>query len=124
MAGVKNDQNKPDLSLLPRSAKEGIARAFMDGEIKYGRYNYLKGMEWHRIIAAIDRHMTAFNDGEDFAPDSKLNHLYHAGAGICMLIEYYEKKLGTDTRYKKTLDNTAQHDNIKTDHTNLTEKES
>lgn len=99
--GVKFDQNKPDLSLLPRVAKEGIARAFMDGQRKYGRYNYLNGMEWTRILAAIDRHLSAFNDGEDIAIDSQLNHLYHAGAGIMMLIEYYDKKLGTDNRYKK-----------------------
>lgn len=98
--GKKFDAQKPDLSLLPKSAKEGIARAFMDGEAKYGRYNYLAGMNWTRILSAVERHISAFNDGEDCAPDSKLNHLWHAGAGICMLIEYYEKKLGTDNRYK------------------------
>lgn len=109
MAGVKNDQAKPDLSMLTRAAKEGIARAFMDGEQKYGRYNYFKGMEWTRLIAAVDRHMTAFNDGEDCAPDSKLNHLFHAGAGICILIDYYTEGLGTDNRRKRTKpEDTAQ----------------
>lgn len=98
--GVKHDEGKIDLALLPRKAKEGIAKAFMDGEKKYGRYNYRKGMSWARLLAAVDRHMTAFNDGEDCAEDSKLNHLYHAGAGIMMLIEYFEHGLGTDDRRK------------------------
>lgn len=98
--GTKFDAGKPDLSLLPRKAKEGIALAFMDGEKKYGRYNYRSGMNWTRILSAADRHLTAFADGEDDAPDSKLNHLYHAGANIMMLIEYYEYGLGEDDRRK------------------------
>lgn len=98
--GIKNDQQKPDLSLLPRSAKAGIALAFMDGEKKYGRYNYLNGLDWTRIISATERHLDAFNDGEDCAADSKLNHLFHAGANIMMLIEYYTKGIGNDNRHK------------------------
>lgn len=98
--GTKHDSGKPDLALLPRKAKEGIAKAFMDGEKKYGRYNYRKGMNWSRLVSATERHITAFNDGEDLAEDSKLNHLYHAGANIMMLIEYYEYGLGYDDRRK------------------------
>jgi len=107
MSAVKNDQQKTDLYLIPFSAKKGIALAFMDGERKYGRYNYLKGMEWTRILAAADRHLSAFNAGEDNAEDSGLNHLYHAGACISMLIEYYEKKLGTDNRFKASEEKTG-----------------
>ena len=55
MAGIKYDKNKADLSLLPKSAKYGIAKAFMYGAEKYGRYNYLEGMDWSRLIAAPDR---------------------------------------------------------------------
>lgn len=100
MSGTKHDTGKPDLSLLPKSAKDGIARAFMYGEQKYGRYNYLGGMDWTRVIAAADRHLTAFNDGQDIDDESKLNHLFHAGACISMLIEYYTKNLGNDNRFK------------------------
>jgi hypothetical protein len=72
----------------------------MYGAKKYGRYNYLNGMEWTRLIAALDRHVSAFNDGENCDQESGLNHLYHAGACVMMLIEFYEKNLGTDNRYK------------------------
>lgn len=100
-AAVKSDHSKPDMSLIPRAAKVGIALAMMDGEKKYGRYNYLEGMDWSRLIGAADRHLSAFNDGEDDASDSKLNHLYHAAANLCMLIEYHEKGIGNDNRNKK-----------------------
>lgn len=99
--GKKFDQDKPDLSLLPANAKIGIARAFMHGAKKYGRCDYLNGMDWTRIISAVDRHVTAFNDGKDFDSDSGLNHLYHAGASIMMLIEFYDRDIGTDNRNKK-----------------------
>lgn len=100
LGGVKHDQEKPDLALLPKEALDGIARAFMVGEKKYGRYNYLKGMEWTRLISALMRHVTAFNSGEDFDKESGLNHIYHAGACVMMLIAYYENNLGKDNRYK------------------------
>jgi len=101
MSGVKHDQEKPDLSLLPKEFLEEVARAFMHGEKKYGRYNYLGGMDWHRLIAASMRHITAFQDGENLDPESGLNHLGHAGACIAMLLTYCNRSLGTDTRYKK-----------------------
>lgn len=98
--GHKDDAEKPDLSLLPREFLEEVAKAFMHGEKKYGRYNYRNGMDWHRIIAASIRHISAFNEGENTDSESGLNHLGHAGACIAMLVVYFNNKLGTDTRYK------------------------
>lgn len=100
MTGIKYDVEKPDLSLLPRAAKEEIAKAFMFGQKKYGRYNYLGGMDWTRLLAAAERHITAFNDGEDLDPETGINHLGHAGACICMLLEYIKNERGNDNRYK------------------------
>ena len=98
---AKHDADKPDLSLLPTGAKRGVAKAFMYGASKYGRYNYMKGMEWCRLIGAIDRHISAFNTGQDLDEESGLCHLYHAGASIMMLIEFYEQGVGTDNRFKR-----------------------
>ena len=101
LTGLKHDREKPDLSLLPASAKIGIAKAFMFGAAKYGRYNYKGGMDWTRIIASADRHLTAFNAGEETDRESGLSHLFHLGACVMMLIDYQENKLGNDNRYKK-----------------------
>lgn len=97
-SGLKHDLGKPDLSLLPAEGLEHAAYAFMDGLHKYGRYNYREGMEWTRLISAIQRHILAFNKGEDFAPDSKVHHLGHAIAGCMMLLDYYYNNLGIDNR--------------------------
>lgn len=99
--GTKHDTGKPDLSLLPKPALEAMAEALMYGEKKYGRYNYTKGFDSHRLFAAIQRHLLAWQDGETNDPESGLSHLSHALASLAMLIHC--KDLGTlvDTRYKK-----------------------
>lgn len=99
--GVKHDQAKPDLSLLPKEFLDEVAFAFMYGENKYGRYNYANGLAWHRVIAAGFRHLSAFNSGEDKDVESGLNHLSHLGACCAMLLVYYKRGIGEDTREKR-----------------------
>lgn len=96
--GTKFDTGKPDLTLLPRSFKEGVAQALMYGAKKYGRANFKQGLEVTRVLAGIDRHLTAFNDGENMDPESGLSHLSHAGAGIAMLIELLHINKAIDDR--------------------------
>ena len=99
--GIKHDQAKPDLSLLPREFLDEVAKAMQYGEKKYGRYNYRGGMEWHRVVAACMRHITAWNDGEEVDAESNLSHLGHAGACILMLCVMIKNNNGQDTRFKK-----------------------
>lgn len=99
---IKNDCGKADMALLPTVALEQTAYAMMDGEGKYGRYNYLEkgGMNWTKLISAANRHIGAFNNGEDFAKDSGVHHLGHAAANLMMLLHYYYDKKGKDNRWK------------------------
>ncbi len=99
--GLKFDGDKPDLSLVPGEFSAEVARGFMYGASKYGRYNYLNGMDWHRLVAAAKRHVDAFQEGEDSDPESGVSHLAHAACGLAMLIVFQKRNLGTDTRYKK-----------------------
>lgn len=99
--GTKHDNNKPDLSLLPRAALISMAEAFMYGEKKYGRYNYTLGFESHRLFAALQRHLLAWQDGETDDPESGLSHLSHALATIAMIVHCQELGTLTDTRRKK-----------------------
>ena len=97
---AKNDQAKADLSLIPQIFLTEVARAFMVGEKKYGRYNYCKGHKASQLIAAALRHLTAYNDGEEFDPQDGQPHLGSVGACIAMLLR--QKELGTldDNRFK------------------------
>lgn len=96
--GLKYDSGKPKMSLVTTECIAGIARALEYGAAKYGRNNYKKGMDWTRVIDALMRHTRSFTDKEDNDTESGLNHLYHAGACINMLIYYYEKQVGNDDR--------------------------
>lgn len=111
--GVKHDQGKADLSLLSFAALSEIARAFEFGAKKYGRYNYLNGMEWTRIAGACCRHVYAWLWGEDRDEESGLHHLGHAGACIVMLLDYCLHGLGEDNRYEGFRDQGISDDEIK-----------
>lgn len=96
--GVKHDQGKPKLSMVPTELLVGAARAFEFGATKYGRDNYKLGMDWTKVLDALERHTRAFVDKKDLDEESKLCHLYHAAACVGMLLYYYENKVGKDDR--------------------------
>lgn len=99
-SAAKNDSSKPDLSLLPRKFLEEVARAFMVGETKYGRYNYCRGIEASRLIAATMRHLSAWNEGEEHDPVDGQHHLGAAGANIAMALRQIELGTLKDNRFK------------------------
>ncbi len=99
--GIKHDNGKPDLSLLPRVALELEAKVMEFGAKKYGRYNYKAGFEYTRLLAAALRHINAFNDGEDNDQESNISHLSHARCCLGMLLDCIALGTATDNRYKK-----------------------
>ena len=98
--GLKYDQNKPDHSLLPPEFLDEVAKAFMDGQVKYGRYNFTNGIKVTRLLGAALRHLNAYSWGEDVAEDSKLNHLGHSAASIAMALWMIKNKPEFDDRFK------------------------
>jgi hypothetical protein len=102
MGALKYDSSKPGMDLLPVRAKQAIARVFDFGAKKYARHNWRDGFEYSRLIAAAERHLDAFNDGENFDEESGQSHLAHAACCIMMLLESQIKGYGTDDRYSST----------------------
>lgn len=96
--GKKYDKGKPKLSLVNRETLNGIAQAMEYGALKYGRDNYKNGMDWTRVLDALLRHATAYISKEDNDSESKLNHMYHVGACVNMLLYYIENNIGKDDR--------------------------
>lgn len=96
---VKFDNGKPPIGMIPRSALEAEARVLAYGAQKYARDNWRKGFEWTRLIDAALRHLIAFNDGEDFDPETGELHLAHAKCALSFLIEHYYQGLGNDDRH-------------------------
>jgi hypothetical protein len=97
---LKHDSEKPSMDLLPVGAKKAIAEVFDFGAKKYARHNWRNGFNYSRLIAAAERHLDAFNDGEDLDPESGKPHLAHLGCCVLMLLESTIKGYGVDDRYK------------------------
>lgn len=98
--GKKFDTGKPPISLISKSAIVEEARVMGYGAKKYGRYNYLGGMQWSRLIDAAFRHLLCIADGQDVDVESGLLHAAHVRCCMGMLIEFMTKELGEDDRFK------------------------
>lgn len=99
--GTKHDGNKPPMSLIPTKALIEEAYVWGMGEKKYGRYNWEKGLIFSRLIDAILRHVTAYNNGETLDPESGRSHMAHIRCDAAMLIEFESTRPDLDDRRKK-----------------------
>lgn len=99
--GLKLDNEKPPMDLLPSEALEQIAKVLGFGALKYERNNWRKGIEYGRLHAAALRHLTAWNNGEDTDPDSGLSHVAHAACNLMFLLEFIKYRPDLDNRYKR-----------------------
>ena len=100
LTGVKYDNEKIPLQLIPSAALFEIGKAYQFGAKKYSAENWRGGFDWKRIIGSALRHLFAWKDGEDKDPESGLSHLAHLGFCVLTLLEYEVRKAGNDDRYK------------------------
>lgn len=100
-AAVKADQGKPEMSLLPMSALNEVAKVLSFGKSKYGAHNWRNGFEWTRLSSALLRHTCAWIDCDDTDDESGLNHIAHAACCALFLLEHQLKNYGTDDRHGK-----------------------
>ena len=79
---------KPDLSLVPPAAIIGMAQAMKNGADKYGAYNWREHpVQVMTYLAAAQRHILQYLDGEEFAEDSGVHHLAHAAACVGIVMD-------------------------------------
>jgi hypothetical protein len=100
LTGIKHDGEKPRMDLLPTVPMVEIAKVLTFGAKKYAAHNWRGGIEYSRLIGSAYRHLSAFNDGEDYDPESGLPHLAHLGCCVFFLLEQFVKGTGLDDRYK------------------------
>lgn len=98
--GIKHDSDKAPMSLLSREALERTAEVLAFGAKKYAAHNWRRGFEWSRPLSAAQRHLLAFQDGEDRDPESGLSHLAHAMCCIMFLLEFEKTHRELDDRWK------------------------
>lgn len=82
---------KAPMHLISGAAMYHEAMALGDGARKYGPFNWRQlKIEAMAYTAAAVRHIKAWEDGEDVAPDSLVHHLGHARASLGILIDAIE----------------------------------
>ncbi len=99
----KADEGKPGTQYLPARALLEVSKVLEYGAKKYAPQNFRKGLDWSRLYGAALRHLFAWNESEDFDPESGLPHLAHAGCCILMLLDAVTNEYGVDDRWKTML---------------------
>ena len=94
--------SKLDLSLFPDTAVAYGALAMVEGDCKYGGYNYRPaGVCASVYVAALRRHVAKWYNGEDLDPVSRVHHLGNALACLAVLIDSMESGNLKDDRPPK-----------------------
>jgi hypothetical protein len=101
--GIKHDQSKPPMDLLPYDSLEEVAKVLGFGAKKYERANWAKGINQSRLIAAALRHIGQFNNGEDFDKESETLHLANAACNLLFAIWMYKNRPDMDDRWVKSI---------------------
>lgn len=96
--GRKDDSGKEPWHLAPWDAFRAIVKVLRFGADKYAPRNWENGMAWSRPFAALQRHLTAWWEGEKADAETGMSHLWHAGCCIVFLIAYEIRSTGEDDR--------------------------
>lgn len=92
---MKFDSEKPDWSLVDLNIVEDMASILTYGAKKYDRHNYDK-VEPRRYMAALMRHITAWQNGELLDKETGKHHLSHAMTNLHILLRLEEKGIRYD----------------------------
>ncbi len=79
---------KAPMHLVPGSAKAYMSMAFLEGALKYGKYNWrIAGVRSSIYLDAMERHMEKWKNGEDIAQDTKVPHLASVMACCAIILD-------------------------------------
>jgi hypothetical protein len=77
---------KIDLGLVPDTMVICAATAFLEGALKYGRYNWrIAGVSAGVYHAALKRHLAKWWNGQSLDPTTQVHHLDNAMACLAIL---------------------------------------
>jgi len=88
MSGTKYDGDKLRMDLIPPEVMTAIAEVLTMGAVKYDDHNWREGIQYSRVVGALKRHLTAWEGGEVYDSESKLNHMAHVLCNAAFLITY------------------------------------
>lgn len=90
---------KPPLHLVPAAANILESLVLRHGADKYGEFNWReKRIKISEYIAATQRHLSSWFDGEDIDPESGQSHLAHARATLSIALDAISRDSFIDDR--------------------------
>lgn len=76
------------MHLTPGSAKAYMAMAFLEGALKYGKYNWrVAGVRTSIYLDAMERHMEKFKNGENIDQKTLVPHLASVMACCAIILD-------------------------------------
>lgn len=101
--GLRYNENKIRFHLLEPFAIEKLAEVFDVGAKKYSPHNWLKGIEWSKMIDSLKRHLSEFEKGIDYDSETGLLHMQHLAWNAMALVSYYKYYPQGDDRIARFL---------------------
>ena len=90
--GKKFDNNKPMMDTIPPATLFEMADIFSKAARgTYGKWNYMAGIPYSKLYAALQRHLNKWNLGIDIDPQWNRRHLAHALCELVMLMNMPEE---------------------------------
>ena len=80
---------------------EELARHYGRGCQKYADRNWERGYKWSLSVAALERHLNLWKQGQDVDHDPEIGDFPHLVAVIwhaCALLAFGKRGIGTDDR--------------------------
>lgn len=91
--------------LLPWHSLGVVAEHYAKGAEKYAAHNWRRGYEWSKSFAALQRHLSAWWQGEDVDAETGSSHLAAAAFHVLALIEFTRDFPQFDDRYQPETEN-------------------
>lgn len=82
---IRNDADKPKLTLVDPAFREAMARVLAYGEATYGQGNWKEGMHYTRVLDSAARHLAAIERGEWLDADTNQPHAAHVACNMMFL---------------------------------------
>lgn len=81
-------KTKLPMDLVPDTAIAELTTAFLEGALKYGRFNWrIKGVRASIYVAALKRHLAKWYNGEDEDAETTVNHLASVMACAAIILD-------------------------------------
>lgn len=101
--GLRYNQGKNRVDLLPPFALNEVAKVFTEGAKKYAENNWKLGMKWTSVLASLKRHLLEWESGKDIDPEDGCLLMAKVATNAIFLTEYSKIYPQGDDRWKPYL---------------------